>query len=221
MVVLAAAWMALAEDAKTAYPTMAPVQQYLIADRNAEVALARSAAPKSISDQAEILVLTPHGYETAVKGTNGFVCMVERSWAAGPDAADFWDPKMRSPFCMNAEAAETYLPLTVMKTKLALAGKSKSELVAAIPAALDAKKLAPIGRGAMCYMMSREGRLNGADGPWHPHVMFFAPLSKPAAWGANLDASPVVAVEDTEDRMTIFMVPVSRWSDGTPDANAH
>ncbi len=219
LVVLAAAWLAQAEDAKTPYPEMAPVNQYLIADRNAEIALARSAAPKSISDQAEILVLTQHGYETAVKGRNGFVCVVERSWTAGADAPDFWNPKVRAPFCLNAQAVETYLPLTIMKTNLALAGKSKSEIVAAIEAALEEKKLAPIAGGAMCYMMSKQGYLNDAGKQWHPHVMFFAPVSKPEAWGANLDNSPILAAQDTEDRITIFMVPVARWSDGTPDSN--
>lgn len=221
MVVLAAARLAPAEDAKTPYPAMAPVNQYMIADRNTEIALARSAAPKSISDQAEILVLGEHGYETAVKGTNGFTCVVERSWTAGADAPDFWNPKVRSPFCLNAEAVETYLPLTIMKTNLALAGKSKTELVAAIEAAFDEKKLQPIGRGAMCYMMSKQGYLNDAGGHWHPHLMFFAPSTKPDAWGANLDGSPIVAAADTEDRITIFMVPLSRWSDGTPDSDAH
>ena len=220
VVVLATGWLALAQDAKTSFPKMAPLDQYLIADQSAEIALARSAAPKSISDQAAILVLTQHGYETAVKGTNGFVCLVERGWTAGANDRDFWNPKARSPFCLNAPAVATYLPLTILKTNLALARKSKPEIVAAIPAALDEKRLAPIARGAMCYMMSKQGYLNNAGGPWHPHLMFFAPLTKPEAWGANLDHSPIVAVEDTEDQITIFMVPLSRWSDGTPDTKA-
>jgi hypothetical protein len=221
MVVLAAARLVPAQDAKTLYPAMAPVNQYMIADRNTEIALARSAAPKSISDQAEILVLGEHGYETAVKGTNGFTCMVERPWTAGANDPDFWNPKVRSPFCLNAQAVETYLPLTIMKTNLALAGKSKPQIVAAIQSALEEKKLPPMASGAMCYMMSKQGYLNNADGPWHPHLMFFAPSTKPEAWGANLDNSPIVAVQDTEDRITIFMVPLSRWSDGTPDSDAH
>lgn len=219
LVVLAAAWPAQAQDAKTPYPEMAPLNQYLIADRNAEIALARSAAPKSISDQAEILVLGQHGYETAVKGTNGFVCIVERSWTAAADAPDFWNPKVRSPFCLNAQAVETYLPITIMKTDLALAGKSKTQMVAAIQAAFDEKKLPPIARGAMCYMMSKQGYLNDAGKNWHPHVMFFAPLTKPEAWGANVPDAAIFAAEDTADRITVFMVPVARWSDGTPDSN--
>src|SRR5580658_4335703 len=82
VVVLGAAWRAQAQDAKAPYPSMAPLDQYLI-ERSAEIALARSAAPDSISQDAEVLFLGRHGYETAVKGKNGFVCMVERSWTAG------------------------------------------------------------------------------------------------------------------------------------------
>src|SRR6266699_6972776 len=82
LVVLGTTHRAMPQDATTAYPNMAPIEQYLM-DRTAEIALARSAAPESISRDAEILVLGRHGFETAVKGKNGFVCMVQRSWTAG------------------------------------------------------------------------------------------------------------------------------------------
>ena len=122
-VMLPAAWRAPAQEAKSAYPTMAPIDQYLIADRDAEIALARTAAPKSISDDAEVLVLGRDGYTTAVKGGNGFVCLVERAFAASTDFSEYWNPKNRSPICLNAAAARTNLPLVEMKAKLVLAGK--------------------------------------------------------------------------------------------------
>src|SRR5262249_43087954 len=79
--VLCAARPGRAADAKNPYPiSMAPLDQYLMADRNAEIRLARSAAPPSISKDATVMVLGRHGYETAVEGTNGFVCTVDRSW---------------------------------------------------------------------------------------------------------------------------------------------
>ena len=92
------------------YPNMAPRDQYLIADRAEEIALARSAAVPSIADNAGVMVLGPHGYETAVKGTNGFVCIVERAWDKPFDDPEFWNPKMRAPDCLNAAAASTVLP---------------------------------------------------------------------------------------------------------------
>src|SRR5580700_7138166 len=93
-----------AQDAKAPYPSMAPVDQYRM-DRNDEIALARSAAPESIAHDAEVMVLGRKGYETAVQGKNGFVCMVERSWTAGIDDPDFWNPKVRAAICFNPPAA--------------------------------------------------------------------------------------------------------------------
>jgi hypothetical protein len=83
------------QDANSPYPSMAPLEQYLM-HRDAEIALARSAAPESISGDAEIMVLTRKSFETAVKGKNGFVCIVQRSWSAGKDDPDFWNPKLRA-----------------------------------------------------------------------------------------------------------------------------
>src|SRR5579864_2683254 len=97
----ATAWQATAQDAKAKYPSMAPLEQYLMADRDAEIALARSAAPESISRDAEVMVLGRHGYETAIQGKNGFVCVVERSWTAPIDDPNFWNPKLRGPICFK------------------------------------------------------------------------------------------------------------------------
>ena len=117
--------LAQAQSTNTPYPSMAPLDQYLIADANAEIALARSDAPKSISDNAEVMVLERQGYKTAVKGTNGFVCMVERSWTAGFGDPAFWNPKIRGPICFNPPAVRTYLPITIARTRLPWRGKRK------------------------------------------------------------------------------------------------
>ncbi|MGA3035099.1 MAG: hypothetical protein ABSD70_17570 [Terracidiphilus sp.] len=199
------------------YPNMAPLEQYLMPDRSAEIALARSAAPRAISDDAEVMVLTRQGYETAAKGTNGFLCIVERGWTAPEDDPNFWNPKLRGPICFNAAAVRSYLPHTFMKTQLILAGKSKAEMFRAIESALDKKELPSPERDAMCYMLSKQQYLDDKAGHWHPHVMFFVPLAAAAAWGANLDGSPVMAADAPQDRMSIFMIPVPRWSDGTLD----
>src|SRR5260221_2598887 len=120
LVVLATGQHAMAQDAASKYSKMAPIDQYVMADRAAEIALARTAAPESISRDAEVLVLARHGYETAVKGKNGFVCIVGRGWAAAADP-DFWNPKVRVPMCVNAAAAHTYLLRVRKITDLALA----------------------------------------------------------------------------------------------------
>ena len=122
---LGSANQAMAQDAATPYPNMAPIDQYLMTDQGAEIALARSAAPESISRDADVLVLGRHGFETAVKGKNGFVCIVERSWTSAPDP-DFWNPKVRTPICYNAAAAHSYLPRNIKRTELDPGGTHES-----------------------------------------------------------------------------------------------
>ena len=217
LVVLGTTYRAMPQDVATPYPKMAPIGQYLM-DRTAEIALARSAAPESISRDAEVLVLGRHGFETAVKGKNGFVCLVWRSWAAGIDDPEFWNPKLRAPVCLNPPAARFNVPLTIKKTELVLAGRTKVQMFDYISGALDKKELPALESGAMCYMLSKHGYLSDRDGHWHPHLMFFVPLTEPASWGAGLPGSPVVvAFTDTPERHSVFLVPVSKWSDGTED----
>jgi hypothetical protein len=216
--VLGSMWQARAEDTKTPYTKMAPLDQYLM-ERNAEIELARSAAPESISKDAGVMVLGRRGYETAVKGTNGFVCIVERGWTAGVDDPDFWNPKLRGPLCLNAAAVRSYLPLTIKKTEWVLAGQSKDQMFDSLKAAFEKKELPTPETGSMCYMLSKQGYLADANGHWHPHLMFFLPLSSnPEAWGASLPGSPVLGFRIAEDNLTLFLVPVGKWSDGTVDS---
>ena len=204
----------VALQAQTPYPKMAPIEQYMMKP-DAEIALARSAAPDSLSRDAEVMVLGQHGYKTVVKGKNGFVCIVERSWTAGIDDPGFWNPKLRGPICFNPAAARSYLPQTIRKTQSILAGRSKGEMAADITAGLDKKELPAPETGAMCYMLSKHQYLGDSAGHWHPHLMFFLPLTDPIAWGAGLPGSPVIADKDAQGRMTVFMIPVGHWSDGT------
>jgi hypothetical protein len=210
-----------AQKTDTPYPSMAPLDQYLMADRKAEIALSKSAAPPSIADNAEVMVLERQGYKTAVKGTNGFVCMVERSWTAAFGDPGYWNPKIRGPVCFNPAAVRTYLPLTIARTRLALAGKSEPQILAAINSALDKKELPALEAGAMSYMLSKHGYLSDDAGHWHPHLMFWAERTEPKSWGAGMPGSPMIGFEEIPGRLTIFMLTSDKWSDGTPDSHEH
>jgi hypothetical protein len=201
-------------DMEMKYPKMAPLDEYLM-NRDAEIALARSAAPASISDGATVMVMGRDGYTTAVQGTNGFLCLVGRSWSKPTNDPEFWNPKLRSPNCFNAVAAKSVAPVYLTKTRLVLAGKSKTEIDQDLAAALDHGEVAALEPGGMCYMMSKEQYLNDAAKSWHPHVMFFVAGDVPESWGANLPGSPVIAAHDPDARVTVFMVVVRHWSDGT------
>jgi hypothetical protein len=211
---------ALAQDGKTPYPNMAPIEQYRM-DRNAEIALARSAAPESISRDAGVMVLGQHGYETAVQGKNGFVCLVERGWSSVIDEPNFWNPRLRAPICFNAAAVRSYLPITMKRTESILASQSKARMSEAIQAAFEKKEFPAPEPGAMCYMLSKEQYINDRGRNWRPHVMFYVPLTDSSAWGADLPGSPVIASVDKLNRLTVFMVPVDNWSDGTPGPASH
>jgi hypothetical protein len=202
------------------YPAMAPLAQYMMPEAD-EIALARTAAPKAVSDEAAVMVLGKDGYVAAAKGTNGFLCIVERGWAGDSAFADFWNPRQRAPICFNAAAAETYAPIYLMKTRLVLAGKSKMDVVHETTAALDDKRLPALAPGAMCYMMSKQQYLNDEDRNWQPHMMFFAPGDAAKSWGANVPGSPVMAANDPEEHATIFMITAKHWSDGTPAPMGH
>jgi len=216
VVMLGAARPARTEGAQTPYPRMAPLDQYLITDSNSEILLARSAAPSSISEGAEVMVLERTGYTTAARGRNGFLCLVERSWGAATYDRDFWNAQVRSPVCFNPAAARTYVPVYLMKTKLVLAGRSKTEIVQAVQSALDKKELPALESGAMAYMMSKQQYLSDEGKHWHPHLMFLVPGDAAKGWGADLPGSPVMAANDPEEGATIFLVWVGHWSDGTP-----
>ena len=214
-VYLCALGPARGEEAKPLYPAMAQLKDYHMASASEEISLARSAAPRSISGEAEILTLGDRGYDTAVKGKNGFVCLVERSWASGFDDAEFWNPKRRGPICHNAAAAHTLLAPYLERTKWVLAGVSKSDMFQRVKSASAANIFRAPEPGALSYMMSKQGYLGDSAGHWHPHLMFYLTRTDGAAWGADLDGSPVFAAQGDPEPITTFYVPVPKWSDGT------
>ena len=225
-IAMAAAWPAAAQDAKQPYPTMAPVEKYLMA-REAEIALARSAAPDAISRDASVLVLTRRGYETAVEGQNGWICWVGRSWGAMFDHPEFWNPKVRAADCLNPPGARSVLPYARKRTELLLAGHSKQEVIAALKALMDKKELPPLERGTVSDMMSKSSYLTDYGDHNSPHLMFFRTDMDDTAWGANLTNSPVLSVNywylsaeaypqlKTFPRQAVFSVAVDKWSDGS------
>jgi hypothetical protein len=200
------------------YQTMAPIAQYRIASQADEIALARSAAPPSISKDADVMALGEKGYETVAKGKNGFVCIVERSWASDFGDAEFWNPKERAPICFNPASVRSVLPTYLQQTTWLLAGATKAQLVERTKAAIASGRIVAPEVGAMCYMMSKDGYLgDAAGGHWHPHLMFFLPhdAKGPADWGANLPGVPVMGGDADLDPASVYFVVVPKWSDGT------
>src|SRR5580704_8527495 len=213
LVVVLTGVLQMQAQSKTPYPAMDALDRYLMPDRNAEIALARSAAPDSISRDAKVLVLGPHGYETAVEGKNGFVCVVERGWMGPFDGefSVFWNPRIRGPICFNPPAARSILPLTYKRTEMVLAGQSKTQIIDGLKIFIK-QELPPLEPGAMSYMMSKEQYLtdDGDHHNWMAHLMFYTPLMDGGVWGADLSKSPVMLnpqFSGAPEPIDVFMIP--------------
>jgi hypothetical protein len=208
---LAVVATAAAEPGQTSSEA-APLDQYLMADRAGEIALARSAAPPSISGNASVMVLDRGGYVPAGTGSNGFTCLVLRSWTAGFSDPIFWDARVRGPVCYNPSAVRSVLPQVLERAQWVMAGLPKAEMQARARTS-PAVNRAP-EPGSFGYMMSKDQFIStGANPHWHPHLMFYQAHATSADWGADLPGSPVFS--DVEDAVTLYFIPLSKWSDGS------
>lgn len=212
--VIVSAGPATAANAGAGDSAPARITPYLMASQQQEIALARSAAPASVSMHASVMVLTAHGYVTAAKGSNGFVCIVTRSWdnTAAVESARFWDPKTRVPYCVNAVGARSMLAEYLMKSQWVLAGASQAEIGERAKAARTMGNLA----GSICYMMSKlSWGVAGRPGAWRPHLMFYFANSQAPDWGADMDGIPIFS-GPADDNTTTYSILVPVWSDGSP-----
>ena len=218
-------------DPAAPYTRMAPIGAYLM-DRTQEIALAKSAAPSSISRDATVLVLSRAGYQTAITGTNGFVCWVGRGFVGAADAPERWNPKIRAADCENPQAARSVIPLVELRTAMVLAGRTDAETIGRIRTALGTGAIPPLESGAMSYMMSKSSYLTDQGDHDMPHLMFFVAVKDAADWGANAPDTPVIGGNywfftpghEAESAglppLSVFLTGVATWSDGTP-ATAH
>jgi len=137
-------------------------------ERTREIALARSAAPRDVSEKATVLVLTDSGYATAEAGTNGVHCIVSRSW-----------PQSLEPICYDAEASLTIMPLALREAAMLQQGRDVAEIRSELDAGLRTGKYRLPRRPAMTYMMSAAQDLIADDGQragaWQPHLMLYYP----------------------------------------------
>ena len=189
-----------------------------------EIALARSAGPAAVAAGAAVLVLTPHGYEQAVSGSNGFTCFVGRGWS-GPVvsiqngtrvvSAGATDPKFLAPHCFNASASETVVPWHQLMTTALIAGTPVEDLHQVTGEALEAGQLKVPGPGAMAYMISRGQYLGPRFGHWKPHIMMYTPYATNALMGAEGFSHDYPSVTGAGTPWAITVIPIEKFSDGS------
>ncbi len=187
-----------------------PLSEYMMA-RDAEIALAKSAAPHNISGHATIKVLRASGFQAVHDGDNGFVCMVMRGWSAPTyTPAQFrdlvYDAKVRAPICFNPEASRTVLPYYELRCKLGMEGKTPDQIAEGVQAAYAKGELPKRDSVSYAYMWSADQNLASGIGHWHPHMMVFAPYYDNSMLGNNEFGSPLPQLSD--DAGTPFAVVV-------------
>jgi hypothetical protein len=203
---------AIAGPAAAQYPALSEYQM----TRDAEIALAKSAAPANVSSRATIKVLTPSGYQVAREGDNGFVCMVLRGWSAPTyTPAQFrnlvYDATVRAPICFDPVASRTVLPFYEQRSKLGMQGKTPDQIAEAIQAAYAKGELPKRDTASFAYMWSADQNLGAGAGHWHPHMMIFAPYYDNSMMGGNEFGSPLPQVSsDGGTPFTVVVIPVDR-----------
>ena len=209
-IVLLSAAMKSGSAQGSTYP---PLEAYLMPEK-AEIVLAKSAAPATISDHATIKVLTETGFEVISDGDNGFVCMVMRGWSAptytpAPVRGLVYDATVRAPICFDPAASRTVLPYYELRTKLGMVGKTPDQIAQGVEAAYATGELPQREGVSFAYMWSADQNLGPPIGAWHPHVMVFAPYYENTLVGGNEFGSPLPHVSDDEGTpFTVVVIPV-------------
>jgi len=199
----------------TAYaqsPKYPPLSEYLM-EANAEMALARSAAPDNVSAAATVKVLTPDGFKVAFQGANGFVCLVLRGWGAPTySPAPFRDyvyvADLRAPICFDSISARIMMPYYELRHKLGMEGKGPDEIARGIEAAYIKGELPKADTASIAYMFSADMYLGPhlGHGFIYPHLMLFLPYYDNAKLGGNERRSGLPFLSD--DAGTPFAVTI-------------
>jgi hypothetical protein len=194
-------------------PKYPPLSEYMM-PRDAEMSLAKSAAPASISNRATIKVLATSGFQVAHQGDNGFVCMVMRGWSAPTYSPALlrelvYDIKALAPICFDPGAARMVMPYYELRSKLGMEGKPPDQIAAGVSTAYAKGDLPKREGVSFAYMWSVEQDLGGGAGHWHPHMMVFSPYYKNSMLGGHEFGSPLPFVsDDAGTPFAVVLIPV-------------
>ncbi len=180
----------------------------------AEIALARSAAPENVSAHATVKILTASGYKVAARAENGVVCMVMRGFSAPTyTPAQFreiiYDPTIRAPIYFTGPAARMAMPYYELRTELALEGKGPDQIAESVQAAYVKGDLPRRDGASFAYMWSADQNLGSGIGHWHPHMMVFCPYYENSMVGGNEFGSLLPQVsDDAGTPFTVVVIPI-------------
>jgi hypothetical protein len=146
-------------------------------DRPEEIALALSACPAAVAEQAAVYVLEKSGYVKARDSRNGFTAIVQHTL-----------PDSQEPQCMDREATRVVLPRILKAAELRAQGKSPEEIKRFVADAYARGAFRPPAKPSVNYMLSPHNLIpdfHGVIRPFPPHVMVYGPYMTNAELGVD------------------------------------
>ena len=188
--------------------------------RERQIKLALSAAPAEVSSKAAVYVLGSKGYEKIREGTNGFSCLVGRSFEGTTDASI-------DPMCYDAEGSRTLLLVKLREEELRAKGKSETEIKADIADGYKEGRYRAPGKPGFVYMLSSENYVRdpetGKSGPFPGHLMFYAPYMTAKDLGYESVSGtmlPYLSLPGEPDAMMI-VIPAASGLQDSSDGDSH
>lgn len=157
----------------------------LILPREADIALALSAAPPHLRDGATVYVFTQDGYELAREGSNGFTCFNNRD-------AFFYGANNLKPTCWDAAGRDSYVPVMLDVGAMLAAGTPHEEIKAEIESGFASGRYREPSRSGVAYMLAGDVRVDGrgavTEQVFPGHYMVYAPNVTNADLGYDREA---------------------------------
>jgi hypothetical protein len=186
--------------------------------RERQTELALSAAPTEVSSKATVYILGPKGYEKIREGTNGFSCLVERSFIGTTQTSS-------APACFDAEGSRTLVQTFLRREELRAQGKSEAEIKDDIAKGYKDGRFKVPGPGFL-YMMSNENYVYDSEskesGFVPPHLMFYAPYKTAKDVGyESISPTMVPYLTVPGQPETLFVVAAGRPLQDSSSGDSH
>lgn len=173
-------------------------------ERQAEIALARSAAPGAVSAGSRVWLWTGERYAIGDSGTTAVNCYVGRPWVPSVE-----------PHCFDAEGSATIMPIQMRRVELYAAGRNDTETEKQVAEEIRTGRLRLPTKPAMTYMMSAAQQLvsgtGTAVGAWRPHLMIYYPNLTAAGTGLPGFVAEVGFVENPGTPFSAIVVPLATF----------
>jgi len=165
--------------------------------RDVQIRIAKLAAPKEVTDHADIYILGRRGYELALRGDNGFSCMIERE-----------KPDTMEPECYDADGSATTMKVRSYEEQQRASGVGEQAIEESMKAGYKSGEFKPPSKAGIVYMLSDYNYvLNPETGKiihFPGHLMFYAPYATEKTVGSG-EGAPYLVHPGEPDALMIVV----------------